>query len=168
MLTQLEKVVWASDFDVLSAVFQARAKFESVNHDELDQQMISDGYQPVVASPDQMLYDDGREILRAHGKAWVLRLDIHERRRLDALDEAMQQQAAAHHSTPRDKHHDEPAVSEGIATVTCPQMSGGRPCGGALNRSQVCPSCVTGKMGYKYRYTCESCGCDIVTREELK
>lgn len=59
-------------------------------------------------------------------------------------------------------------VSESLASVACPQMHNGKPCGGALNRRGVCPSCVTGKMGYKYRYTCESCGCDIVTKEELK
>jgi hypothetical protein len=61
-----------------------------------------------------------------------------------------------------------PVVAEVIAATTCPQMVEGKPCGGALNRRGVCPSCVTGKMGYKYRYQCESCGFDIVTREPLK
>lgn len=96
---------------------------------------------------------DGREVIELYGRRWVLRSDLHKAKR---------ERAAAQMPAPPDP------VREGIAVVGCPQMLNGKPCGGTLNRGPVCPSCVTGKMGYRYRYTCESCGCDIVTREELK
>lgn len=96
---------------------------------------------------------DGREVVEMYGRRWALRQDVH------AAKVDRQSKTAAPSVQP---------VREGVADVPCPQMSGGRPCGATLNRSPVCPSCVTGKMGYRYRYTCEACGCDIVTREELK
>lgn len=98
--------------------------------------------------------DDGREVIVSGGVAYALREDVHAQLVADALSAEQRRVAVTN-------------ARESMASIACPQMDGGKPCGSALNRAPVCPSCVTGRMGYKFRYTCESCGCDIVTREEL-
>lgn len=118
----------------------------------------------VVAVPDgQGHVGDGadlRPVMWVDGVAWALPPDIHRQRQAAAIERARKAKPATQNESAN--------ATEGIASVSCPQMHQGKPCGGSLNRKGVCPSCVTGKMGYKYRYTCESCGCDIVTREELR
>jgi len=106
----------------------------------------------IIKAPDADYTSDGRVVIRAHGKMW-------------AKDAAFVDNAPPRREQPS---RQSPApVVEGVAMSACPQMVGGKPCGGALNRGPVCPGCVTGKMGYRYRYTCESCGFDIVTKTEL-
>lgn len=113
----------------------------------------------IIHAPDADYLPDGRVVMQAQGAMWAIAADVFAERR-DAAIKAAQDQAQS-----RAIQHE---VTEAIAATTCPQMIEGKPCGGSLNRKGVCPSCVTGKMGYRYRYTCESCGCDIVTREELR
>jgi hypothetical protein len=117
----------------------------------------SSGWERVDAAPGTQLTQDGRPVIWAHGQAWAMTREAWG----SSMQKAQAEAAAKRPAQPK-------PVREGIAAATCPQMSGGRPCGGTLNRSPVCPSCVTGRMGYRYRYTCEICGCDIVTREELR
>lgn len=115
------------------------------------------GYE--VTDTDEDILVDGREVISAFGARWVQKAEIYAALKMEMMEARAKK--AAPNKTPAATH-------EAIAQQTCPQMSGGKPCGGALNRAPVCPSCVTGRMGYRYRYTCESCGCDIVTREELR
>lgn len=120
------------------------------------------GLERVDVSPGDFLTEDGREVSWTGDEAWALPKKIHDERRsalmMDAEKKAVSVKKAAKEKATR---------REGIAATTCPQMIGGQPCGGALNRAPVCPSCITGKLGYRNRYTCESCGFDIVTKTEL-
>ncbi len=166
MMTRAERIAARldiEDFADVRAAYINRSRAETGRVVAARQWMIDNGWEQVHADGESVVTVDGRQIVRAFGVSWALRVDVLASRAQTALDIA----AAQREERAAVEHHDG-AVSEGIAVVTCPQMSGGKPCGGALNRSPVCPSCVTGKMGYKYRYTCESCGCDIVTREELR
>lgn len=122
--------------------------------------LIDYGFESVTANDGDLMTSDGREIVWSDGAAWALIPTAHYERRQVAIEHAITREVV------RRKSQQE--VCETIAATTCPQMIGGKPCGGALNKNGVCPACITGKMGYKYRYTCESCGCDIVTREELR
>lgn len=119
------------------------------------------GFEEVACVSGEAMTSDGREIVRVGGRAYALRPEVHAERLAQRFEAAKKLQDEKQAAKPAE-------VTEAIAATTCPQMHDGKPCGGSLNRRGVCPSCVTGKMGYKYRYTCESCGCDIVTREELR
>lgn len=124
----------------------------------ISEAMEADGW-AVVEVPDDAVMADGRIVRRVGGKAFVMRADVHAERLAEALEKAKQKAVEIAQTA---------EVKEALSETTCPQMIDGKPCGGSLNRKGVCPSCVTGKMGYRYRYTCESCGCDIVTKEELR
>lgn len=126
---------------------------------ESEKALTRDGWERVSADAESRIYD-GRPVIWVHGQSWALRPEIHAERLAQRFEAARQRQA--------EQRPEQPEIKEAIASTTCPQMVDGKPCGGALNRRGVCPSCVTGRMGYRYRYTCESCGCDIVTKEELR
>lgn len=103
---------------------------------------------------------DGRRVVAVDGRRFVMTMEAHNSAVQAALAAKVEVEKAKRAMQPKE-------VRETIAATTCPQMHQGKPCGGALNRKGVCPSCVTGKMGYRYRYTCEACGFDIVTKTEL-
>lgn len=162
MINKKEKIrvsILAMDFDLLRALWIDRVKAEKARIGGFESWMRDQGYREIVVPDGALLTADGCEVLHAHGKAWALPLEEHIKRRQAALDAAQE--------TERARIRRQSGQREGIAAATCPQMVGGKPCGGALNRGPVCPSCATGRMGYKYRYSCESCGFDIVTKTEL-
>jgi hypothetical protein len=166
MMTRAERIasrLAIEAFDDVRTAYINRALAETGHIESARKWMADNGYDRIVVGDGDVATADGREVVRAFGWSWALRPDVLSERARVALDVA---RAQAEERKVVERH--EAAVTEGIALVTCPQMSGGRPCGGTLNMAPVCPSCVTGRMGYKYRYTCESCGCDIVTRGELK
>lgn len=161
-MLNIQEKMFAAPFSDVRDGFIARARLESGRIADARLWMVNMGFEEVEPEPEQIITRDGREIILAHGKSWALRPDVHAERLAAAFD------AARHREPPTSESQAGHDARESIATVICPQMIEGRPCGGSLNRRGVCPSCVTGKMGYRYRYTCESCGCDIVTREELR
>lgn len=160
---RLLQEMMAAPMSTARDIWIARAKAETDARDDARDWLRKIGYTEVdgsdiaVTAPDAEYTGDGRVVLRAHGKIWAM-----DQAAFDAM------QMAARRNDPPRVATGQPEVTESIAATTCPQMIDGKPCGGALNRKGVCPSCVTGRMGYRYRYTCESCGCDIVTREELR
>lgn len=160
-MINIESKMFAAPYAAVRDGFIARARLEAGRIADARQWMLDKGFEIVAAHHGQIITADGREILNAYGKFWALRPDIHAARLAEELA------AARHKESPTSAPQGTPDGSESIATLTCPQMSGGKPCGGALNRRGVCPSCVTGSMGYRYRYTCESCGFDIVTKTEM-
>lgn len=139
--------------DVKTAYIQ-RFYIERDRLDHVTERLIDNGYE-WIDDPGTPVTYDGREVLRIGRRAFALRTGVH----VERLREAMEHERAM--------REQDVQRSESVAAITCPQMIEGKPCGGALNRAPVCPSCVTGRMGYKYRYTCESCGFDIVTKTEL-
>lgn len=161
-MIELQEKMFSAPFDDVRTGFIARARLESGRIADARVWMVQRGFEIVEAGPAQIMTSDGREIIHAHGKDWALRPDIHAARLTEAFEKER------HREPPANTAQDEHPAGESMATVSCPQMSAGRPCGGALNRRGVCPSCVTGQMGYRLRYTCEACGFDIVTKEELR
>jgi hypothetical protein len=162
MINNIDRIIGklsALPIDDVKTAYIQRFYIERDRLDHVTQRLIDNGYE-WIDDPVTPITDDGREVLRIGRRAFALRPEIHADRLREALEHerSMREAEAAQQS----------AQSESVASITCPQMVSGKPCGGALNRAPVCPSCVTGRMGYKYRYTCESCGCDIVTRGELK
>lgn len=161
MITKAEK-----SFRALSTLPMAEARASWISRVRFEKQLSkslvahyeSAGFERVKG--DGPLTDDGREVLMVDGVALALRPEVHAERLERRMREAKEIAKASATSKKQE-------VRESIALTACPQMVGGKPCGGALNRKGVCPSCVTGKMGYKYRYTCESCGFDVVTKTEL-
>lgn len=161
MTTLLERVFARHDINEVRTAWIARVRREAHRVDP-EAWLVGRGYERVNVAVGVLMTDDGREVLRLDGQPWSLRPEVHAARVREAMDAA-----TARAGVPKTEPAAEP-VTEGIDAATCPQMVSGRPCGGTINRAGVCPSCVTGRMGYRYRYTCESCGCDIVTREALK
>lgn len=168
MITKEDSLVLrlrSTPHDVVQSAIKRWSLSEIKKSKSLVAAMIDDGWEPVDVAKDAHAVD-GRPVYRVRGSAYAMRADVFAQRVRDAIDDA-QTKAAQRTSRHNDAATDEHAVAECIAAITCPQMIEGKPCGGSLNRKGA-PSCVTGRMGYKYRYTCESCGCDIVTREELR
>lgn len=160
MTDKYERIVAMMTDDNINALAEITAKAAArrgqISRAALES-LLAGGYERVEATGPLTL--DGREVLTVAGVAVALRSDVHAERLAAAFEAARRS---------KQKAEKQPEVRESIASVACPQMIEGKPCGGALNRGGVCPACVTGRMGYRYRYTCESCGCDIVTKEELK
>lgn len=119
-----------------------------------------DGYIEITEPEVFGFLPDGRRVVTKDGRRYAMPIEAHRAAVEAALAAKVEVEKARRAAQPKE-------VRESIAATACPQMHQGKPCGGALNRKGVCPSCVTGKMGYRYRYTCESCGFDIVTKTEL-
>lgn len=139
------------------AAWISRVRLEKQQIKTIVEHYEAHGFERIEA--DGPLTFDGREVLVVGDVKMALRQEVHADRLAKAFEAAKQA---------RPKTEKQPEVRESIAATTCPQMIEGQPCGGSLNKKGVCPSCITGRMGYKFRYTCESCGCDIVTKEELR
>lgn len=152
--------------DVVTSAYVAYMRKQNNNTEKGREYMLAHGFE--IVGGGGPITADGRESFEVYGKRWALNPEAHAKALAERIEQAKAMQRLKEEAGQQraDKSHD--PVAEGIAATTCPQMSSGKPCGGTLNRAPVCPSCVTGKMGYRYRYTCESCGCDIVTREELR
>lgn len=163
MLTKNEKLISYLDklpIAQVRAAWVARVRVEHGRENTMEVGLVASGFERVEC--DGPLTPDGREVMRVRGRAYALRSDVHSKRLAQRMDAALrnaQTQQPVRPALP---------VRESIAATTCPQMIEGKPCGASLNRKGVCPSCETGKMGYKYRYTCEVCGFDIVTMEALR
>lgn len=144
--------------ETVEAAYNARVRQEQGRIEATIADMKSRGMVEIEASDEDAVTEDGRPIMRYAGRVF-----IHTRETHNAM---LEQQIAA--AKERKIAESELEVREAIAATTCPQMHDGRPCGGALNRKGVCGGCDVGKMGYRYRYQCDTCGFDIVTREPLK
>lgn len=162
MITKSERVMLSSSFEEVRSLWIYRALLQNKRILDEREGVVSLGYEDVPDYDGSSLStSDGREIIVIKGRAYALRPEVHAQRRAAALERARVDAESRQKSGRADE------VKESIAATTCPQMIGGKPCGGALNRKGVCSSCVTGKMGFSYRYTCETCGFDIVTKTEL-
>ena len=113
--------------------------------------MISNGFEVVDLPDGQLLTDDGREVLRAHGKAWALRPEIHAKRLAEAMEQARQRDAEL-------AAQKEQTANTTTRATTCPALIDGQLCGGTLVRASVCPRCALGKSGVTATLTCDVCG----------
>lgn len=114
--------------------------------------LLIDGFEDANDLYDKYLSKDGREVIWQDEKPYVLRLDVHNQRREEAL-------ALAREETERTETKSV-VGTESLAGITCPR------CHDALQYSKVCPACAAGQAGYHHRYVCV-CGVDFVTKERL-
>jgi hypothetical protein len=158
MVTREERIFVEEDIRLVKRAYILRIRREKQSAAESEQYLHDRGYEKVGVEPSALLTPDGREVVRLFGEPWALRPEVHKARLEEAMRHEKMVNAAASKTGP---------VSEGISNIRCPQMVNGTPCGAALNLKPVCRSCLTGKAGFRFRYSCESCGFDIVTKREL-
>lgn len=150
MLTRVEKTMYVAPFTEIRAAYISRAKLEAGRVATAHQMMTDNGFERVEVTGDALLTDDGREVLRAHGKAWALLPEIHAKRVADALEQAKQRAVAAQQEAETGLQTGDPA--------TCNALIDGQLCGGTLVRAAVCPRCALGKSGVAATLTCDVCG----------
>lgn len=131
--------------------------------DESRQWLMSRGWTEIdgvpgdaITAPDKRRYTpDGREIMTAQGKLWVLSPEEHKRRieaDMAAKRAGQQSQAGPAPELPPD---------------TCASIIDGQLCGGSLKMAPVCPKCALGKHGVAATLTCDVCGAvTAVTRSK--
>lgn len=148
MITKIERTFSTSPFDAVRTAYITRARLESGRITTARQMMLDSGFEQVDVSEDARLTKDGREILRAHGKAWALKPEVHAQRLAEAMEQARKRDAAmaAQQSQPSQ------------SPTTCTSLIDGQLCGGTLIRAAVCPRCALGKSGVAATLTCDVCG----------
>lgn len=150
MVKSVERYFFSEKFDSVRALWISRARAESGRRVDSEKIMRENEFELVDEDVDSILTDDGREILRAHGKAWALRPEIHAQRLAEALEQAKQRDAA---KRPQDK-----TAAANNPPTTCAALIDGQLCGGVLSATSVCPKCALGKQGVAQIMTCDVCG----------
>lgn len=146
MITRIEKLMNAP-FSAVRGAYIVRARMESGRIADARQWMIDNGFELLDVPDDTLLTSDGREVLRAHGKAWALVPEVHAQRLAEAMAQARQRsEAMAAQQQP-------PAPP-----TTCTTLIDGQLCGGTLTHAPVCPRCALGKSGVAATRTCDVCG----------
>lgn len=140
MITRAEKTALASDFNSLRELWIFRARVESNRIQDGLKAMEERGFEQISATPDAIVTEDGREILRAYGKAWALHIDIHNARLALSFKEAKQEQ---------------PLPGEALTSVLCPV------CRSVMAKQPICPNCAQGKAGFKILCQCTECGHEV-------
>ena len=151
MLTQTEKFFYGQDFRCLRAAYINRAKIEAARTAESRSWMLDNGFELLDIQADQLLTADGREVLRAHGKAWALRPEIHAQRLAEAMEQARKRDAAIAEQQPQPA---QPAQQPAI----CTSLIDWQICGGNLTMAHICPNSALGKSGVAATLTCDVCG----------
>ena len=151
MIRKYEKVILSGAFDDVRSAYISRAKWEAGRIADARQWMLDNGFEALDIPDGQLLADDGREILHAHGKAWALKPEIHAQRLAAAMEQARKRDAAiTKQQTQQAKQANQP--------TTCTALIDGQLCGGTLIRAAVCPRCALGKSGVTATLTCDVCG----------
>lgn len=150
MITEKEKMVALINsvkWEDVKSAYVLRARLAAGRISTARQWMLDNGFELIDLLEGPLLTDDGREILRAHGRAWALRPEIHAQRLAEAMEVARQRDAAM-------------AAQQQPATppTTCTSLIDGQLCGGTLVRAAVCPRCALGKSGVAATLTCDLCG----------
>lgn len=159
MITRLEKLMHAP-FQAVRDAYIIRARIESGRIANAVAWMQDNGFELLDIPDDALLTSDGREILRAHGRAWALKPEIHAARLAEALEQAKQRAVAAQQEAETGRQTGDPAV--------CAALIDGQLCGGTLIMAPVCPRCALGKSGVAATLTCDVCGQVTAIMREAK
>lgn len=160
MITQSERGILSGAFNDARKLWIYRARHEAGKVFSARDLMQANGFEIVDIQAKQLLTDDGREVLRAHGKAWALRPEIHAQRLAEAMEQARQHDAAQAAQQPQ------PAKPSAPPAI-CTSLIDGQLCGGALIRVVVCPRCALGKSGVVATLTCSVCGHVTAVMKEI-
>ena len=165
MLAKNEKLISyisTLPFGVVRAAWIARATMERGREKRLQSLLAESGMEAVDC--DGLITEDGRSVVKVGSATYALRKDVHDDRLRKEIEFAKRRQEAQR-LVEKAAPAQEP--SESMAAAACPQIVNKKPCSGALNRNRICPSCELGQQGYRFRYSCDACGFDIVSRKEL-
>lgn len=148
---KLLKITSALDIATVRAAYITRSRIESGRIADTRQWMLDNGFELLDIPTDRLLTEDGREVLRAHGKAWALKPEIHAQRLAEAMEQARKRDA-----TIAAQQAQQPKQT--AQQTTCTSLIDGQLCGGTLIRAAVCPRCALGKSGVAATLTCDVCG----------
>ena len=154
MISHNEKIAFMLRYTAFSDVRNAyieRCRLESGRIADSRKWMLDNGFELLDIPADQLLTDDGREVLQAHGKAWALRPEVHAQRLAEAMEQARKRDAAIA------EQQSQPTPPSQQPTA-CASLIDGQLCGGTLVRASVCPLCALGKSGVSATLTCDVCG----------
>ena len=143
MVNIIEKVFVHSNFDEVRKAYVSAAQRHAGRIADDEEWLRGRGYEQVDAVQGSLLLDDGREVLRLHGKAWALRPEAHAQRVAAAFDSA--------------RKRDEILAQASRPTATCLALIDGQLCGRNLVLAAVCPRCALGKSGVAATLTCDDC-----------
>lgn len=152
MITEKEKMVALINsvkWEDVKSAYVLRARLAAGRISTARQWMLDKGFERVEVPDDALLTDDGREVLRAHGKAWALKPGVHAQRLAEAFEQAKQRDMALKQA----KHNEAETPPS-----TCAALIDGQLCGGTLIKASVCPRCALGKSGVAATLTCDVCG----------
>lgn len=157
MIKSIEKIMFDTEFRTLRSAYISAARRNAGRIADSMQWMIGRGFELLDIPDGQLLTDDGREVLRAHGRAWALVPEVHAQRLAEAMARARQRsEAMAAQQQP-------PAPP-----TTCTTLIDGQLCGGTLINAPVCPRCALGKSGVAATLTCDVCGHVTAIMREAK
>lgn len=139
------------DHQTVRSAYIDRVRLENGRIADTRQWMLDNGFELLDIPADQLLTDDGREVLRAYGKAWALRPEIHAQRLAEAMEQARHRDAVIVEQQSQPTPPSQPPA-------TCTSLIDGQLCGGTLIRAAVCPRCALGKSGVTATLTCDVCG----------
>ena len=140
-----------TSFEHVRTAFVQRSRVE---HDRVLNEQIwmeDSGYEALEISDGQLLTSDGREVIRAHGRAWALKPEIHAQRLAEAMEQARKRDAAMAEPQSQPAQPRQPPAA-------CTSLIDGQLCGGNLVLAAVCPRCALGKSGVAATLTCDVCG----------
>ena len=147
---KLGRAMGRAPIEMVRSAYIDRVRIESGRIADTRQWMLDNGFELLDIPADRLLTEDGREVLRAHGKAWALKPEIHAKRLAEAMEQARNRDAAL-------ADQQQPAQPATPPTV-CTSLIDGQLCGGTLIRAAVCPRCALGKSGVAATLTCDVCG----------
>lgn len=147
MLTQKERIVSKLLALPTSTVQEAYAEWSALaskKSDDIRGELIAAGWVEEDVVDGVMALQDGREVMRAGGRAYVLPIETHRARLEEALRDAKTRAP-------------EPAQKpgEGLSSVLCPA------CRSVMAKSPICPNCAKGKEGFKILCQCTECAHEV-------
>lgn len=148
---KLHSVLSKMSMNVVRRAYIDRVRVETGRTSDAQQWLINAGFEQIDIPAGQLLTDDGREVLMAHGKAWALKPEIHAKRLAEAMEQARKRDAAMAEQQSQPTQPSQPPI-------TCTALIDGQLCGGTLAMAPVCPRCALGKSGVAATLTCDVCG----------
>jgi hypothetical protein len=164
MLTidQLMSQLFSSNIDDVRAAYIARVREEHTRAASLQEQLHQLGFEKQEPEHGEIIVNgttytqDGRVVLHAIGKKWVVSEDLHKERVRLSLAAVEQQDDSSQLAVTKSV-----VGTESLSAMTCSK------CSDALQHTAVCPACTAGKLGYRHRYSCLCGGTDILSKEIL-
>jgi hypothetical protein len=146
MLTKAEKTMNAFlslDVGDARSAWIKKVKGEKQGRASVIASMVESGFEVVGAGIEDVITNDGREIVRIGDVALALTGDEHIKRRDTALKAAVANKRAA------------AKPGESLSSVRCPF------CQSVMAKSPVCPNCSKGKAGFKILCICTECSHEV-------